>query len=394
MARGDLAPSAILGLLGTRGPTSRAEIARTLDISPATVTQLTKSLISRGLVTELDNVPSQGGRPARLLGLVQSAGGALGAKVTADHVAVVDLDLDGSMRSSASHPFAPAAPDAVDRLARIMADASKLRGERPLLGVGVGLPGSVDSQDSGIVTAPTLGWRDAPVGAQLRAALGVPVLVENDVNALAVAERLYGTGRDHGSFLVVTIGRGVGCGIVIDGAVYRGVHGGAGEIGHLPVTDGGPLCGCGGHGCLEAHVGEAGLVSEARRAGVVGPRGTVRGLLRAALAGDEAAQEIYRRAGEVLGRALAGVVHTVDPDVVVVLGEGVDAWRFWQPGFEPALRRHLLPARRQLPVVVEPWSEEKWALGAASLVLASPFDSAGATGHQGRLVRMRLGAAQ
>ncbi|AYY12048.1 ROK family transcriptional regulator [Actinobacteria bacterium YIM 96077] len=391
-ARGDLVPSAILGLLGTRGPTSRAEIARSLDINPATVTQVTKGLIARGLVTELDQVRSQGGRPARLLGLVRSAGGALGAKVTADHVAVVDVELDGSVRSSVSYPFDPDSPTALDQLADILGAAVDDHGERNLLGIGVGIPGSVDEQAVGIVSAPTLGWTDAHVGPILRSTLGVPVLVENDVNTLAVAERLYGVGRSHSSYLVVTIGRGIGCGLVVDGAVYRGAGGGAGEIGHIPITVDGPLCGCGSYGCLEAHIGDAALVRRALESGIVGPRGTSRGLLQAAEDGTEAARQIYAEAGELLGRALAGIVHTVDPEMIIILGEGIEAWQYWEPGFEAAFRRHLIPARRGLTYVVEPWAEDKWALGAAALVLASPFDVLGTSGDQGRLVRERLHA--
>ena len=390
-ARGDLVPSAVLALLGTRGPTSRADVARALDVSPATITQLTKDFIARGLVTELDTVPSQGGRPGRLIGLVRSAGGAIGAKVTADHVAVVDVDIDGTVRSSTTHPFDPNKPHALDLLGHILGQAVDDHSGH-LLGVGVGIPGAVDTQASGVVNAPTLGWSDAHVGAVLRSALGIPVLVENDVNTLAVAERLYGAGREYGSYLVVTIGRGIGCGIVVDGSLYRGATGSAGEIGHIPVTVAGPLCGCGSRGCLEAHIGDDALVRQALELGVIGPRGSLAGLKIAADGGDADARAIYHDAGVVLGRALAGVAHTVDPEVVVLLGEGIDAWPHWEAGFEQSLRGHLLPARRGLPFVIEPWAEDKWALGAAALVLATPFDSTGAAGDQGRLVRERLQA--
>lgn len=392
--RGDLVPSGIVGLLGTQGPTSRTEIARTLKLSPATVTQVTKDLIRRGLVEELESVPSNGGRPARLLGLLAGAGVALGAKVTADHVAVVTVELDGTVRSSTSHDYDPDAEDAIAQLGRLLAGEVAALDDH-LLGVGVGVPGAVDSQASGIVDAPTLSWQAAPIGPALREAIGTPVLVDNDVNTLAAAERLYGIGRDHSAYLVVTIGRGIGCGIVVDGGIYRGANGGAGEIGHIPVwssTDEQPPCTCGSTGCLEAYVGAAGLQRTARARGVIGPRGTLSTLLRAATSGDAAAKQVFADAGAMLGRALAGVIHTVDPEVVVVMGEGVDGWEFWQTGFEPSFRRSLLPARRGVPVMVEPWSEDQWARGAASLVLSSPFDSAGNGGEQSRLVRVRLEA--
>jgi predicted NBD/HSP70 family sugar kinase len=389
--RGDLVPSGIVALLGTRGPTSRTDIARSLGLSPATVTQVTKDLIARGVVEELESVPSNGGRPARLLGLVTQAGVALGAKVTADHVAVVTVELDGTVRSTRSHPYDPSSSEAIPQLGRILAAEVAGLDDR-LLGVGVGVPGSVDSQASGIVDAPTLSWRAVPVGPVLRQAVGTPVLVDNDVNTLAAAERLYGIGRDHSAYLVVTIGRGIGCGIVVDGGIYRGANGGAGEIGHIPVWASGdpgtePLCTCGSTGCLEAYIGAEGLVRTARaRSGIE----SLDELLRAATNGDAAARQVYAEAGELLGRALAGVIHTVDPEVVVLLGEGVDGWEFWQTGFEPSFRRSLLPARRGVPVVVEPWTEDQWARGAASLVLASPFDSTGNGGEQSRLVRARL----
>jgi predicted NBD/HSP70 family sugar kinase len=394
-ARGDLVPSAILGMLGTRGPLSRADLARTLGVSPATITQTTKALISHGLVTELEQVPSAGGRPARLLGLVRSAGGAIGVKVTADHLAIVDVELDGTVISSTTLPFDPDSPNALDHLGHALRNVMGQRADRQLLGIGVGIPGSVDSQDTGVVDAPTLSWTDAQVGPALRASLGVPVLVENDVNTLAVAERLYGIGQSHLSYLVVTIGRGIGCGIVVDGAVYRGAGGGAGEIGHIPISVDGPRCGCGAHGCLEAHIGDAGLVRSAQDRGLLGPAGTTAQLRELAASSGPAATaaaRVYADAGELLGRALAGVVHTVDPEIVVILGEGIDAWQHWEPGFELAFRRHLMPARRGLTYVVEPWADDKWALGAAALVLASPFDVVGTSGDQGRLVRERLHA--
>jgi predicted NBD/HSP70 family sugar kinase len=389
-ARGDLVRAATLGLLGTRGPSSRAEIARSLGVSPATVTQTTKELLARELVTELDSVPSQGGRPARLLGLVRSAGGAIGAKVTADHVALVSVDLDGTVRSSAEVPFDPAHPAALDALCEILQGAVESH-DGHLLGVGVGLPGAVDSQASGVVDAPTLGWSRAPVGQRLRDALGVPVLVDNDVNTLAAAESVYGIGREHASYLVITIGRGVGCGIVTNGAVTRGAHGGAGEIGHIPVSDDGPRCGCGNVGCLEAHIGASGLLESARAVGVLGEGDDVGDLAAAARRGDERALEVYRRAGHLLGRALAGVVHTVDPELLVLMGEGMSEWSFWQGGFEESFRRQPMPARRGIRCVTESWTETQWAVGAACLVLASSFD-ASTPGSQGALVRARLQA--
>lgn len=222
--RGDLTRTAVLALLGTAGPLSRTEIARRLDLSPASVTQLARELLGQGMIEELDRTPSRGGRPAQLLGLVGGAGRALGVKVAADHLVLVDVRLDGEVLGSWSRRFDATSPAALDRLTDAVAEVAEASwgdGHRSpsLLGVGVGVPGGVADQADGVVSAPTLGWSGLPVGARLRRRLDLPVLVENDVNALAAAERLYGRGRTHRDFLVLTIGWGVGAAIVTGGRV-------------------------------------------------------------------------------------------------------------------------------------------------------------------------------
>jgi predicted NBD/HSP70 family sugar kinase len=156
------------------------------------------------------------------------------------------------------------------------------------------------------------------------------------------------------------------------------------------VDPDGPACECGSRGCLEALIGDGALLRTARERGVIdaGQGGTE--LLAAARSGDEAARELYAEAGGILGRALAGVVQVLDPEIVVLLGEGIDAWPFWEPGFQLAFRSSLMPSRRGIPFVVEPWTDDHWALGAASLVLSAPFDVVGLGGDQGRMVRARL----
>lgn len=381
--------SAILGAIGSRGAMSRAELGRALNVSSAAVTQACKVLLARDLLSELDTVPSAGGRPARLLGLTGSAGTAIGVKITADHLAVVQAGLDGTIENAVTVPFVAERPDAIDRLAHELDEVIRTFPGRKL-GIGIGVPGSVDTRASGIVEAPTLGWSDAHVGPILRARTGLPVLVDNDVNTIAVADRLYGVGREHQSYLVVTIGRGTGCGVVIDGAVYRGAAGGAGEIGHTRIDVDGPPCSCGARGCLDQYIGDPALIRTARERGVIGDRDGHEALLAAARAGEPGALEIFATAGRLLGQALAGAVQVLEPEVVVLLGEGVDAWSFWEDSFEFTFRAHLMPARRGMPFLVEPWTDDRWALGAATLVLSAPFDTDGLGGEQGRLVRALL----
>lgn len=391
----DLTRSAVLALLGASGPMSRTEIARRLEVTPPAITAVTKDLLTRGLIQELDQEPSRGGRPARLLGLVSAAGRAIGVKVTADHVTLVDVGLDGVVRRSWARPLDARATSAPALLAEAVTSFVREVKDRrtPLLGVGVAVPGAVDQQANGEVDAPTLGWTRFQLGQHLRAALGVPVLVENDVNALAVAERLYGHGRFHKDFVVVTIGSGVGGALVLDGSVFRGARGGAGEFGHVPVAADGPPCACGGAGCLESLVGEQALVHSAKAAGLRRVR-TSSDVLRMADAGDERASRVFTEAGVVLGRAVAGLVNLADPETVIVLGEGTRAWHWWEKSFDLSMRAHLMQSRRAVSVQLGEWEDTTWALGAAALVLTTPFDSAGATGGQGALVRALINRDQ
>ncbi|QJA00300.1 ROK family transcriptional regulator [Leifsonia sp. PS1209] len=390
-SRTDVNRTAILARLGGQGPASRADLARMLGVSPALVTQLTRDLLAEGLIEELDTSTSQGGgRPARMLGVVARTACAIGVKVVADHVAFVEVGIDGSVLRSATEPFdamSPLATSALIELARTFIEAG---GDNRLLGIGVGIPGTVDEQGIGVVDSTQLRWNQVPLGASLRRALDLPVVVENNVNALSVAERLFGQGRDCADFLVVTIGTGVGAGIVSGGSILRGRAGGAGDIGHIPVAEGGPLCQCGNHGCLEAFVGESALVATAVRDGVVNDGADIRDVREAADAGNAAAVRVFDDAGRLLGRTLAGVVNMLDPELVVILGEGVEAWDHWSPSFEPALRASLVPGKRGVEVAVETWQDDRWAQGAAALVLATPFDTHGVAGEQGRLMRERL----
>lgn len=389
-ARTDTSRSAILAHIGAHGATSRAELARALGLSPALITKLTRDLLADGLLHELEHEASRGGRPAQLLGLASASIGTIGVKVAPDHVTNVEVGIEGLVTRAATEPFDAAHAMALGRLTDIVRKFTDGASHTRLLGIGVGLPGNVLEQSEDVVDSTQLGWSQVPLGSALRAATGLPVLIDNNVNALALAEALFGTGRGRSDFLVVTIGTGIGAGIVSGGAIVRGHSGNAGEIGHIPVDPDGPPCQCGARGCLEALIGQSALIREARARGVLGPDASISALAAAAGGGNEVAQSVFHDAGRLLGRAVAGVVNTLDPEIIVILGEGAESWQHWSPGFEPALRGAVIPRKRGIAVVVEGWQDDRWAQGAASLVLSTPFDADGVSGEQGRLVRERL----
>lgn len=371
----DVNRSAVLRLIGHHGPISRAELARRLGVRPGTVTALARGLIASGIVIPIEMQESSGGRPAELLALVGSAAVAVGVKVAEQHVAIVCADLDGTVLAAQTLPFDAVGTNPFVTLAALLEPHVKAAEENHvLLGVGVGVPGFEDPYGTGVVQAPLLGWRHLPLGEHLSRVLGAPVLVDNDVNTLAVAESLYGVGRGFEDFLTVTVGRGVGMGIIIGGELYRGARGAAGEFGHVCVDRDGELCSCGKRGCLETVVSEPALLAAARRRRVIDKTCGPEDLATKAAAGHKAALEIYRDAGAALGRALAGVAVVLNPQAIVVGGEGTRAWPYMSAAFQDAFERDIFPPMRGATAVhVERWDDSKWALGAASLVLRAPF---------------------
>lgn len=389
-ARTDANRSAVLAHIGAHGATSRADLARALQISPALVTKLARDLIADGLVRELAHQPSSGGRPAQLLGLSANSLGAVGIKIAPDHLTFVEVGIDGALQRTATEPFDASHHMALHSLTNLTKRFVTGAQNSTLLGIGVGLPGYVLEQSEDVVDSTQLGWSQVPLGSALRSATGLPVLIDNNVNALAMTEMLFGTGRGKENLLVVTIGTGIGGAIVASGVIVRGASGNAGEIGHIPVVENGPKCQCGAFGCLEAVIGQDAILRRAQDEGIIGADADIAALRNAAHRADTAALDLYRNVGHILGRAVAGVVNTLDPEVIVIQGEGAESWQYWSEGFEPAIRACLIPRKRGIPIVVEGWQDDRWAQGAASLVLSTPFDADGVSGEQGRLVRERL----
>lgn len=370
----DVNRSAVLRLIGRHGPISRAEIARRAGVSPGTVTTLVRNLVDAGLVRPIEQSVPRSGRPAELVGLVGSAAQAIGVKIASDHLAIVRADLDGTVLAASETPFDAVSDNPFTTVAgHLEAHVSDARGGPVLLGVGLGLPGFEYPYGSGVVQAPLVGWRNLPLGDHLARTLNLPVLVDNDVNTLAAAESLYGIGRGVDHFVVVTLGRGVGMGIVIDGEPYRGGRGAAGELGHV-ASGGTRPCACGKRGCLETVTAEPALLAAARKRRIIGKADGPDRLVECATRGSRAARELYASAGSALGDAVAAAAVLLDPETIVVAGEGTRGWPYMAEAFAARFEAGVFPpARGTIPVHVHEWDDSAWALGAAALVLRAPF---------------------
>ena len=292
------------------------------------------------------------------------------------------VQAGGHLRHEQSVPTdADAGPDAVlDRIAGLV--SALWTGD--IAGVGIGVPGAVDALQRYVVRPPNLpGWDRVDVSAELGRRLDreVRVVVENDANAAALGSAHYGAGRDFRAFLMATLGTGVGGAIIVDGAVFRGAHGGAGEIGHVSVDFDGPVDGAGVAGAVEAYVGQEYLTARARQLllsradsalhAIDGDTLSPRHLTKAADDGDALAREVLAWAGHKLGCALASVVHVLDIRKIVV-GGGVSGAGDWLLGpARAALVAQTMPALRDgLQIVQETMGNDAGLLGAAHPLLA------------------------
>ena len=364
----------VLGIIRDQGPIARTEIAERARLSPATVSGITGELLERGLVYEHEVGTSTGGRRPILLALNPRAGFVLGAKLTETQIVAALTDLGPEIVEQRSVPLGPDhRPEAVAAtLAGLVADLRAAHPAGRILGLGLGMAGAIDRRAGTCRFSPFLGWRDVPLRDLLEARLGLPVAVENDVNTLALAEQWFGSGQGVNDFLVVTLGRGVGLGMVLDGRLYRGGRGAGGEFGHLTIDPAGPPCDCGKRGCLEALVADPALTRAAASA-----LGREIGLAEAAAlarAGEPAARAVFVGAGQTLGLALAHLVNVFNPTLLIVGGEGVQTLDLLLDPLAAALAANCFDGFfADLRLVVEPWGDDAWARGAAGLMLDEFF---------------------
>ena len=375
--------SHVLNAIKTHSPIGRAEIARRTGLSPATVTSISAKLISQNLVLEKSAGDSSGGRPPILLVINPKGGYVVGIKLTETHAVCVLTDLEALIIAKSSMPLSGHDPaQVVDDLARmvILFIREQKIAKKQLLGVGVGLAGIVDAEDGILRQSPIYGWDNVPLRDMLQSKLHIPVHIENDVNTLTLTERWFGHGQGVDNFLTVTVGRGVGLGIVTNGQFYRGQTGGAGEFGHTTINPEGPLCACGKHGCLEAYVGDPGLIRSANESAARGELSSsvqnLDELLSLAQTGNAAAIHIFDQAGRILGIGIANLINLFNPKKIIISGEGTREGDFLFIPMKESIQQNTMPGLFDPNTIeIAPWGDDAWARGAAGLVLREVFES-------------------
>jgi glucokinase-like ROK family protein len=381
----------VLRLLRDRGAISRAELADRLQVPrPRLLAELDR-LLATGLVTEAGMAASRGGRRSTLVELnpgLRFAAVDLGA--SSIDVEVTNGRLEPLVAYSEPADIRSGPKVILHRVNELLAKARVEGVFERLDGIGIGVPGPVSYRD-GVPVAPPImpGWDRFPVRESLTREHGCPAVVDNDVNIMALGERHAGVAHSVDDFLFVKIGTGIGCGIYLNGGVYRGIDGCAGDIGHIQVDVHGPICSCGNPGCLEAIFSGAALARNALAAArsgdspalaerlAVAGQLTARDVADGAAEGDVTCVRLIRDGGQRVGLVLAGLVSFANPSMIVIGGGLARLGHILLAEIRSVVYRRSLPlATGNLPVVLSELGPRAGVTGAAVLASDVAFEQA------------------
>lgn len=381
--------SLVLRHIHNKAPVSRAEIAQATGLNKSTVSSLVESLLDQSLIHETGTKSAGAGRPARMLEINPSAGGIIGAVFGVDFISAAVTDFSGRMlwREDRTAAF-------TDGQERTMAEALVLiqqaiefsKGEGlPLLGLGVATPGTVNLEEGVLIFAPNLQWRDVPLKAYFKNHTGLNVFVENDANAAAMAEHLFGAARQTRNFIFIFAGIGIGSGLFLNGNLYRGNNGYAGEVGHSPIMAE-PFqspCYCGNTGCWETYANQYAILQrvqarlEARRSSAI-PQIlkeqhsslSIEIIKQAADAGDQVAVDALVETGAAMGIGFATLVNIMNPEKIILGGPLSAVGDYLLPAiYENAVRYTLPEMRPTLVVDLSNFGKDASLIGAISIVV-------------------------
>ncbi len=363
--------SALAQAVLIHGPIFRHALTARLGLSPASLTRLAKPFVERGVFVERDHLAAGAvGRPARPLDFAPDWGTFVGVKLTGTRAYGVLTDARADLLTMREEPLPSPDPADVARVVRgLVARLAPHPHGHPhrLRGLGISLGGEVVA--SRVRFAPFLDWHDVDIVGAVEAS--VPVTVENDVVALTEAERWFGQGRGIRDFSVITIGAGVGHGLVVGGDVVRGPDAGVGHVGHLPLAVDGPMCSRGHRGCA------AMLTSASLRTQLAGALGREVGdddVLALAAAGEPAAASLVGAAGDALGRLIALVTSITQQSRAILAGEGVGLYRIAEERVRAAIRAGRDPRADEVEVLVDDGGFFSWARGAAAVSIQAAVE--------------------
>lgn len=375
----DINRQIVLNYVRVRSPISRAEIARETSLQRSTVSAIVDDLHAGGFVEEIGTGDSTGGRKPTLLKLKSGTPIAIGVDVTPRLTTVVLADLTGQILR---HESFPTSSDIGYMNKQILAKVKAFHRENADadLEVGISIPGIADQARGGILYVPYFQWSNWNIGDQIKTATGLEVTIDNDANAVALAELWFGSEeiRKTRNFITVLVAEGIGTGIIIDGQVYRGENGAAGEFGHMFIADNSPVaCSCGRRDCWEAHASEKAIINRYLSGNGSSPSPVdIEHLIGLARNGEKKAVAVVRETAKILGIGISNLVIGFSPEAVVISGSIVGAWDIIKDEIETISRRSIRRELTSAAILPSTLGRHPTILGSVSLVLSRKFAAA------------------
>jgi len=388
--------SIILDIIRKNKYISRAEIARISKLNPSTVSNLTNELIEMGVLKEVGVGTSQKGRRPIDLSLNPDGPCVIGVEVVGDRILSLMVNMEAKIMAKVrtninAETGKLAIKKAIGTIREVIKKSGKDKSE--IKAIGMGITGLIDSKAGIAKFSPNIGWKDVPIKKIVEEEFGIKTFVDNDAKAMALGEYRFGSGKGSRDLVCINIGEGLGSGIIINGRIYRGANWIAGEIGHNVVDLNGPRCRCGNRGCVETFASGRAMVSHA----IVAIREdrktlisqltdnevdkiTPKIIFEAADKKDKLARDIIEEAGEYLGIAIANVINSFDPEVVILGGEIVQFDNFnlmLEPAKKTAVKHTFGGGIRNTKILVTELGDDSPAIGAATLAIEKLFNPLG-----------------
>ena len=361
----------LLNIIRREGQISRKQLTDISGLSVGAVSGITTELLENAWILEVGEGDFTGGRRQTLIKLNAKAGYAIGLKIMERRIVAAVSNFEGQVVYYREFDIqqSPNVDLLVDTISAIIKETLR-ESSIPLdktFGIGIGLAGVIYSQTGVVHYSPFFGWRDVPIASLVEQSTHLPVYIENDVNTLTLTEQLFGAGRQCNNFVVVTVGRGIGMGIVINGQLYRGAKGGAGELGHTMIA----------HQAQDtANSQYISLEDMAADPALFNGQSTIEAVTQQAQAGNQAIQNKLQQSGAILGIGLANVINILSPELVIVSGEGVEAGDYRIHPMLESMKQHTFQGLLDdVDVIVIPTGDQEWARGAANIVISKVFAS-------------------
>ncbi|WP_069649069.1 ROK family protein [Caloranaerobacter ferrireducens] len=370
----DINRALVIREIRNKGPISRTQISKNTKLVLSTITKICDELLEQNIIFSVGEGKSTGGRKPINLVFNNNYSYIIGVKIEDKHIIMALTNLKPIIISTKVYEYAKRATfDTVHELlikgiSELVEEIKERNGK--LQGIGIAVSGIVDQENGRLISSSLLGWKNINFKSIIKEKFNVSVYLDNDVNCYALAQKWFGKGKDNRNFVCVTIGEGIGSGIIIDDRLYRGAIGGAGEIGHMIINVDGRQCYCGQRGCLEAHASEGFIIEYVKEK--TGKLYTIEQIIELAGKGDADSLEAIKIACNNIGYGLINVIMHFNPEKIIISGKEIKEKKFIISNILESMNEnwfHKVGAY-ETKIEIDELSNEKFLLGASILVLS------------------------